>query len=215
MGPANARVLALRDGRVSPERLCEVLSVSLPLSCSEPVGVGTGRYVDTGAVQERDLGERAGLGFIGKNSMLINTSLGSGFFLGELLTTLPLPPHAPPERGRGSCGTCRKCIVACPTDAIVEDRVVDARRCISYLTIELKGAIPVELRPLLRDKVYGCDICQQVTQRVCVCARPPPSLLTRRLRTRVHVRAVLHRRLHRHDTQRVPAGRPRRLGRSP
>lgn len=119
-------------------------------------------YVDTGALQERDLGERAGLGFVGKNSMLINTELGSGFFLGELLTTLPLPPHQPPAKGRGSCGRCQKCIVACPTSAIVEDRVVDARRCISYLTIELKGAIPEELRPLMQNKVYGCDICQQV-----------------------------------------------------
>lgn len=79
--------------------------------------------MDTGALQERDLGERAGLGFVGKNSMLINTELGSGFFLGELLTTLPLPPHQPPAKGRGSCGRCQKCIVACPTSAIVEDRV--------------------------------------------------------------------------------------------
>eukprot|EP00241_Pyramimonas_parkeae_P006326 CAMPEP_0114226788 /NCGR_PEP_ID=MMETSP0058-20121206/1427_1 /TAXON_ID=36894 /ORGANISM="Pyramimonas parkeae, CCMP726" /LENGTH=391 /DNA_ID=CAMNT_0001337553 /DNA_START=227 /DNA_END=1399 /DNA_ORIENTATION=+ len=119
-------------------------------------------YVDTGAVQERDLGERCGMGFIGKNSMLINKQLGSGFFIGELLTTLPLPADLPPVRGRGGCGTCTKCRLACPTSAIVEDYVVDARRCISYLTIELKESIPEDLRPLMGNKVYGCDICQEV-----------------------------------------------------
>ena len=124
---------------------------------------GQGRYyVDTGAVLERDLGWRAGLGFVGKNSMLIHPRLGSGFFLGEILSTLPLPDSMPDTAGKGGCGTCRKCIRACPTGAIVADRVVDARKCISYLTIELKGTIPVALRRPMGSLIYGCDICQRV-----------------------------------------------------
>ena len=100
-------------------------------------------YVDTGPIFERDMAERAGMGFVGKNSLLINPRLGSGFFIGTLLTTIKLPidgEEAPkPGRGKPGCGKCTKCKVACPTDAIVEDRVIGARRCISYLTIELKG----------------------------------------------------------------------------
>lgn len=131
---------------------------------------GVGRfYADTGAVLERDFGERAGLGFVGKNTLLINPVLGSGFFIGELFTTVALPLDGDSERGtmatqRGKpgCGKCTKCSTACPTGAIVDDYVLDARRCISYLTIELKGDIPRALRPLVGNKVYGCDICQQV-----------------------------------------------------
>lgn len=132
---------------------------------------GTARfYVDTGAVLERDFAQRAGLGFIGKNSLLINPRAGSGFFIGGLFTNIPLPldgdedilADAKPKRGTPGCGSCRKCIVACPTDAIIRDRVIDARRCISYLTIELKTAIPVELREKMGTRIYGCDICQQV-----------------------------------------------------
>jgi len=124
---------------------------------------GQGRYyVDTGALLERHIGESAGLGFVGKNSLLIHPQLGSGFFLGEVLTTLPLPSKRPDLSGRGGCGRCRKCRTACPTGAIVEDRVVDARRCISYLTIELKDAIPEEYREAIGSLIYGCDICQQV-----------------------------------------------------
>lgn len=131
------------------------------------VAGGVGRfYVDTGAVLERDFAERAGLGFIGKNSLLIHPRGGSGFFIGELFSTVALPvdgdEEMKPGRGRAGCGKCTKCMVACPTGAIVEERVVDARKCISYLTIELKGDIAEELRPLMGNRVYGCDICQQV-----------------------------------------------------
>lgn len=126
-------------------------------------------YVDTGAILERDFGERAKLGFIGKNSLLINWKVGSGFFLGELFCTADLPKDgdedrgvAKGRRGEAGCGSCKRCRVACPTKAIVEDHVVDARRCISYLTIELKGTIPVELRSSIGSRIYGCDICQVV-----------------------------------------------------
>lgn len=131
---------------------------------------GIGRfYVDTGAILERDFAERAGLGFIGKNSLLINPRGGSGFFIGELFSTVALAIDGDEDigaKGRGAgkpgCGKCTKCRVACPTGAIVEDYVVDARKCISYLTIELKGTIPKELREGMGARIYGCDICQQV-----------------------------------------------------
>jgi epoxyqueuosine reductase len=116
-------------------------------------------YVDTGPVLERDLGQRAGIGFIGKHTNLISRRLGNWFFLGEVLTNLELPPDA---SEREYCGTCHRCIDACPTRAIVGPYQLDARLCISYLTIELKGSIPVELRPLIGDRVFGCDDCLEV-----------------------------------------------------
>jgi epoxyqueuosine reductase len=113
-------------------------------------------YVDTGPVLERDHAAQAGIGWHGKSTMLIDERLGTWFFLAEVLTTLELRPDDPvPDR----CGTCDRCITACPTGAITAPHRLDARRCISYLTIELKTAIPVELRPLIGDRIFGCDDC--------------------------------------------------------
>lgn len=113
-------------------------------------------YADTGPVLERDLAQRAGLGFAGKHTNLIGRSLGNYFFLAEILTTLELPPDSP-EKNR--CGSCERCITACPTQAITGPFQLDSRRCISYLTIELKGSIPEELRTAIGQRIYGCDIC--------------------------------------------------------
>lgn len=113
-------------------------------------------YVDTGPVLERDFAARAGLGWHGKSTMLIDKDLGTWFFLAEILTTLELAPDSPqPDR----CGTCERCLAACPTGAITSAHRLDARRCISYLTIELKSSIPLEFRSLIGDRIFGCDDC--------------------------------------------------------
>jgi epoxyqueuosine reductase len=140
----------------------DALSEALRERFTGPFEVRT--YVDTGPVQERVLAKYAGLGWLGKNTLLLNQMLGSFFFLGVILTTLDLEPTLgaselpPPDL----CGSCRRCLDACPTQAFVEPYVMDARKCISYLTIELRGSIPEEFREPMGNHVFGCDICQDV-----------------------------------------------------
>jgi epoxyqueuosine reductase len=117
-------------------------------------------YTDTGPILERELAQRAGLGWIGKNTCLINPQKGSYFFLSEIFLDLELAPDNSFEKDQ--CGICRRCIEACPTACILPDRTIDSRKCISYLTIELKNEIPNELRSNLKEWVFGCDICQLV-----------------------------------------------------
>ena len=116
-------------------------------------------YVDTGPILERDFAQRAGLGFVGKHTNLISRKLGNRIFLSEILTTLELEPDAPEKN---HCGSCTRCLTACPTNAITAPFQLDARKCISYLTIELKGAIPVEFRKAIGNRIYGCDDCLAV-----------------------------------------------------
>ena len=142
----------------------EVLAVRLKqlaefLSQLGETGARSLWYVDTGPLLERDLAQRAGLGFIGKHTNLISRKLGNWIFLSEIITTLELEPDEP-ETNR--CGSCARCIAACPTHAITAPFQLDSRRCISYLTIELKGSIPQELRPAIGNRIYGCDDCLAV-----------------------------------------------------
>lgn len=122
-------------------------------------GCQTKGYVDTGPILEKPLAEKAGLGWIGKHTNLLTEGVGSYYFLSEILVDVALPPS---EAGQDHCGTCTACIDICPTEAIVAPYVLDARKCISYLTIELKGAIPHEYRKAIGNRIYGCDDCQIV-----------------------------------------------------
>lgn len=128
-------------------------------------------YVDTGPLLEREIAERAGLGFVGRHSLVISPTHGSYLLLGELLLTLDLPPTTPPAP-RGTCGNCSRCQQACPTHAFPAPYIVDSNRCLSWLTIENKGDIPEPLRPALRNWIFGCDECQTVCPWVRQFSRP-------------------------------------------
>ena len=142
---------------VIPPRLQEIVQF-----IEERVGhsVPNRYYTDTGPILERELAQRAGLGWVGKNSMLINPQMGSTFLLAEILLGIELEPDEPFTTDH--CGTCTRCIDACPTQCILPNRTLNANRCISYLTIENKGDIPTELRENIGNWIFGCDICQQV-----------------------------------------------------
>ncbi|MFH1523790.1 MAG: tRNA epoxyqueuosine(34) reductase QueG [Chloroflexota bacterium] len=142
---------------VLPERL-KALTTFIEAQVGGPIPHR--EYTDTGPVLERELAQRAGLGWIGKNTCLINPQLGSYFLLAEILLGIELEPDTPFTSDH--CGTCTRCIEACPTGCILPDRTLDSRRCISYLTIENKGEIPPDLRAALGNWVFGCDICQMV-----------------------------------------------------
>lgn len=129
-------------------------------------------YVDTGPVLERGLAERAGLGFVGKNTNLISPKWGSYLFIGEILLGAELTGHRSPVTGHNTCGGCRRCLSACPTEALPEPYVLDARRCIAYLTIEHRGAIPAALRRSMGNWIFGCDECQQVCPWVITHSKP-------------------------------------------
>jgi epoxyqueuosine reductase len=147
--------------------LCAMLKEKFP-------GPFTARaYADTGPVAERVFAKHAGLGWLGKNTLLLNETIGSWFFLGVIFTSLDLAPSLEPAETTPPdlCGNCRQCLDACPTGALVEPYVLDARKCISYLTIELRGSIPEEFREAMGWHIYGCDICQDV----CPFNRAAPS----------------------------------------
>jgi epoxyqueuosine reductase len=160
-GPLAGRIAAYAWGNdyhlVLPERL-KKLTAFIEAQAGGPVA--SRWYTDTGPLLERELAQRAGLGWIGKNTCLIHPKIGSFFLLAEILLGIELEPDLPfsPDR----CGTCTRCIIACPTGCILPDRTLDARRCISFLTIENKNGIPLDLRLQVGNLVFGCDICQQV-----------------------------------------------------
>ena len=157
-GAANAYISRYALGR-DYHKLMRKRLAQLAQKIEQAVGpIGYRAFVDSAPVMERALAQKAGLGWFGKNAMLLNPSAGSLFFLGELYTDLPLPVD--PAFENEHCGSCNACQTACPTGAIVADKVVDSRLCISYLTIELHEAIPEHLRRAIGNRIYGCDDCQ-------------------------------------------------------
>jgi epoxyqueuosine reductase len=160
-GPAHGRIASYAWAsdyhEILPDRLQKIVEY-LEVRAGHPIP--NRWYTDTGPILEREFSQRAGLGWIGKNTCLINPQHGSYFLLAEILLGIDLEPDAP--HAADYCGSCTRCLDACPTACILPDRTLDAQRCISYLTIELKGPIPVELRPEMDNWVFGCDICQEV-----------------------------------------------------
>ncbi len=178
------RVARYARGADYHDVLRERLNLLLAWLRSELPGCHGRGVVDTAPLLERDFARRAGLGWFGKNTMLLNKRLGSYFFLAALLVDVELRPDAPFEAHH--CGTCTACLDACPTDAFVAPGVLDARRCISYLTIELKGAVPPDLRRGLGDWVFGCDVCQEV----CPWNRKAPAATDAALRPRAELESL-------------------------
>ena len=171
--PARGRIAAYAWGKdyhsVMQERLAQLTQGLTGIAASRR-SRDWKIYVDTGALLERSHGQNAGLGFIGKNTMLIHPRRGGNFFLGVILTAFEFDEYDPPARVT-MCGSCQRCLDACPTDAFPESYVLDARLCISYLTIEHKGWIARDLRPKMGNWIFGCDICQEVCpfQRFTTC----------------------------------------------
>ena len=160
LGSPAGRVAAYAAGPDYHEFIWERLNALGDWLEAEAPGCRTKAITDTAPLLERDFARRAGLGWVGKNTMLINPQRGSFFFLGALLTDLELEPDEPFERSH--CGTCTACLDACPTGAFPQPHVLDATKCISYLTIELRTPIPIELRESIDNWLYGCDVCQDV-----------------------------------------------------
>lgn len=158
--PLPGRISCYAGGRDYHDVLREKLKALLAWIDEQMPGVRGRAIVDTAPLLERDFARRAGLGWIGKNTMLIDKKIGSYFFLGALLLNVDLPADEPFDTFH--CGTCTRCLDACPTEAFAGPFQLDARRCISYLTIELRGPVPDEFKPMMGDWIFGCDVCQEV-----------------------------------------------------
>ncbi len=168
--PATARFARGRDYHLEMTARLQALWTEIVEQCPDAEGRV---FVDAGPLPERELARRAGVGWIGKHGCLIHPKIGSRVVLGEILTTLDLAPTVPLD---STCGACRRCLDACPTGALVAPGVVDARRCLAYLTIEHRGAIPPELRPALGVRLFGCDACQDACPHNPAEPEPPATV---------------------------------------